>query len=519
MGLKPSCGCFAMIKLIPYFALIALFLGYAQNTEGNEDNEFEKFSDFILKTEMTFRKLAFFKSQSPNQFGRIRSIKYEGELNCSVKMKNEEFGNFYASFFSSKSPTGQKYFDLYMFTPSKVTTRKLKYLVGNQDFGYIFDRNQDGKIDLFSYNVGTAQQLPFCIHGKVFNKAGSAVINASIGAHIICTTTQIFWHLADNNFDGKDDGLIIRLMNESTGWIDGWMHVYDIDFDGIYDSCNWYLGKLGENPRACTQTKDGFSVPGWKFWGMEKCPGDFDWLQMINDSLPACIKKSKLPKNLLESPESFIGEKVVLLEQRCLPTIEEEAADDAFSDIESIQNFELLDLAEQYLDRREIANQLEKYKPEREGQLGTILGTKMGYQLVLPEEIDNYESAVEKLLSNLSAAIDQYGFANIEGDWTIQEMSACDGLPDPWVSQRPETITISQHAMGIEINGRLGVVINDLILFDTGRGEKLSLIGKVTSDSIFLRPAADITTRKWSLWSRPPSYEKMQNCQIKLKRR
>jgi tetratricopeptide (TPR) repeat protein len=143
---------------------------------------------------------------------------------------------------------------------------------GTMDWAYIFDRNQDGKIDFFSYLVGPiwvapdagldGVDLPLVKHG----------VPADLFESIRDKLRMGFWHLADDNYDGYHDGLMARTIDNTSGWADGWVMVSDSDFDTDYDTCTWVEGSNDATPEECWKTKSSYEVPGKSFGGLRSLP-------------------------------------------------------------------------------------------------------------------------------------------------------------------------------------------------------------------------------------------------------
>ena len=159
---------------------------------------------------------------------------------------------------------------------------------GTMDWAYVFDRNGDGKIDLFSYLVGPLwmipsadgdhDQLPVVKDGVLidfFEENRDKLRNG-------------YWHVADDNFDGTPDVIVARTI-DSRGWADGWVIVRDTDLDTDYDSCRATYADLDGAPVECTETEDGYRVAGKTFAGLMRLPLEQDgFLNGFNQVASAC---------------------------------------------------------------------------------------------------------------------------------------------------------------------------------------------------------------------------------------
>jgi len=79
---------------------------------------------------------------------------------------------------------------------------------------------------------------------------------------IIPNVRLLFWHLADEDYDGQHDAAAISTRSLRSGWIDGWVVMRDKDFDGSYDSCKAFKGQLRSELGLCSGDSTGYSVSG-----------------------------------------------------------------------------------------------------------------------------------------------------------------------------------------------------------------------------------------------------------------
>lgn len=133
------------------------------------------------------------------------------------------------------------------------------------DWGYVFDRNQDGKIDYLAYFVGT---LP--VKQKDFPEdfpKGDVVERYLLGDNPLTggflevytkSCQHIFIHSADDNFDGKVDGLIFETVDAERNWVDRWMIIRSRDFDDIPDTCWCFKENIQIKVTDCIKTQRGF---------------------------------------------------------------------------------------------------------------------------------------------------------------------------------------------------------------------------------------------------------------------
>jgi len=106
------------------------------------------------------------------------------------------------------------------------------------DWAYIFDRNHDGRIDYLAFMGGPTPVAPIDHEGVLpniretmkYEQYKIVLFNQPLG----------FWHVADDNHDGKADGLAMRAYDEKNGWSYGWVVVKSTKFDSKLDRCMYY---------------------------------------------------------------------------------------------------------------------------------------------------------------------------------------------------------------------------------------------------------------------------------------
>jgi len=160
---------------------------------------------------------------------------------------------------------------------------------GTMDWAYVFDRNEDGVIDFFSFLVGPVWISP---EGDVSSEDMPSV-KGGVQQEFFDTNRDklrmAFWHLVDENHDGDHDGLIARTVNEASGWVDGWVIVTDSDFDTQYDTCTWTKGGFDGDTQNCVSDEEGFRVPGMAIAGIASLPPPrMSYLDAFNEVVRAC---------------------------------------------------------------------------------------------------------------------------------------------------------------------------------------------------------------------------------------
>ena len=159
---------------------------------------------------------------------------------------------------------------------------------GTRDWGYVFDRNYDGKVDYLAFLDGVNAVAPDEWAGELPNLT-EPFTRRELTEVVIPNTRPVFWHMADDNFDGSHDGIATSMRNLETGWLDGWVVARDSDFDGRYDSCRAFLGTLRSELEVCAESPDGYIVKGRRFSGLRNVPPDQSLiLPIVNSGAESC---------------------------------------------------------------------------------------------------------------------------------------------------------------------------------------------------------------------------------------
>jgi hypothetical protein len=160
---------------------------------------------------------------------------------------------------------------------------------GTRDWGWVFDRNSDGRVDYLAFLDGPNPVVPDEPEDDLPNLTQPITRNELL--LVAENMRYVFWHAADDNFDGHVDGLAVSMRNLKTGWIEGWMVAQDKDFDNRYELCNYFQRTLQSKPEKCGGSADGYHVPGKALSGLYKVPPigwDNLFLPEINAAAETC---------------------------------------------------------------------------------------------------------------------------------------------------------------------------------------------------------------------------------------
>jgi len=124
------------------------------------------------------------------------------------------------------------------------------------DFGYVYDRNGDGKIDYISYLVGP---MPFKQKDFPANypKRGQP-INLHQYKIALESMALLFRHRADDNYDGKVDAVVIEALDPETDWVEGRMALRSTKFDGAVDEAWFFKDDISVKEKDAERLGNGF---------------------------------------------------------------------------------------------------------------------------------------------------------------------------------------------------------------------------------------------------------------------
>ncbi len=158
---------------------------------------------------------------------------------------------------------------------------------GTRDWGYVFDRNHDGKVDYLAFLDGPNPVVPDDWVGELPQLGGQSTVE-ELREVVLPNIKLVFWHLVDDNFDDRHDGVAVSMRNVENMWIDGWVVARDSDFDGRYDECKSFQGVIHKELGPCEGAADDYRVANKRPSGLGRIPPGYGMLQFINAAASEC---------------------------------------------------------------------------------------------------------------------------------------------------------------------------------------------------------------------------------------
>jgi len=164
------------------------------------------------------------------------------------------------------------------------------YLGEVSTWGYIFDRNGDGKIDYLAL-VGGAAAIEDSTIADDFPGFQSPMNVKQFGQYIEHTRI-LFNHWADDNYDGEIDAVIHYDMDPIRNWMKRWLVTRSTKFDGRFDDVWAFRGKITPDHEITNFTPT--EVPYYELGGDQSkitkkmLDNTSGFLQLINRALAAC---------------------------------------------------------------------------------------------------------------------------------------------------------------------------------------------------------------------------------------
>lgn len=154
------------------------------------------------------------------------------------------------------------------------------------DWGYIFDRNNDGRIDYLAYLESARAVRPAHYTGQLPPIIGSITGKAMKLA--IANTHMVFWHSIDLQFDRKSTALIMPMVDRRTGWVDSTMLILKSGDHKNDWQCSYFDGSALHDAKPCMTRGAEYVVPAKKILGIRPIPPTVDHLKLTNVAAGRC---------------------------------------------------------------------------------------------------------------------------------------------------------------------------------------------------------------------------------------
>ncbi len=233
----------------------------------------------------SFYGKAYTRTQSPPDESKLIMI-------CEQKVKD-----FFVTFigFESKKVLLAAVTKVKLANPKEDIWLKWRFVPSGQnpkggvtaDWGYVFDRNGDGKIDYIAFLMG-----PLWVKDKDFPidypKMGEK-LNGEQVRLMINSTKLVFRYFADENFDGKVDAVVLEVLDDRT-WVDHWLFARNSHFDGVIDDGWHFKSNISEKLSDLIKTDQGYLWGGFggSILGNQLLATGSEIMSNFNEGAKAC---------------------------------------------------------------------------------------------------------------------------------------------------------------------------------------------------------------------------------------
>lgn len=170
------------------------------------------------------------------------------------------------------------------------------------DWGFLYDRNADGWVDYFMFLDGAmpvkTEEIADLIPKKPGAKVGDRIKISSKEELILMIKNSrlVFTHHADDNFDGKSDGVIAALHDtENPIWVYGNGVLRSRVFTQAVDEDWRFITEITNRAGPVPRNQKGFEVSFFR--GERPLETSSQMLDKINSAIRACrLPKAALPK-------------------------------------------------------------------------------------------------------------------------------------------------------------------------------------------------------------------------------
>lgn len=225
-------------------------------------------------------------------------------IECSVPVGEKTSGDYFTL---ARPEDGRS--ALFVFTEGTGPVTDLEKVIsfGGQpgrslSWGFLYDRNGDGWVDYFAFLDGAQPVKTDEIAGLIPKKPGAKrgepiKIESKEELRLIIKHSRlVFTHHADDNFDGKSDGVIAALWDpENPMWIYGNGVLRSRVFSQVVDEDWRFVTDIGTRAGPVPRTPEGFEVSF--FSGERPLQTSSQLLGAVNRVIRACrIPKGALPR-------------------------------------------------------------------------------------------------------------------------------------------------------------------------------------------------------------------------------
>lgn len=159
---------------------------------------------------------------------------------------------------------------------------------------FVFDRNRDGKVDYILWPIGTEPYIEGPPPPGFPKRTGtSTIVNMTReqSALFMRYAKLIFWHWADENFEGNLSAIILGAYDPGgLIAITGWQLIRSSHFDGVLDQCWYFAGNINNKTGECERAGQGYKTR--TFNTRDITPDDLMkmsvWFAMVNEGAGQC---------------------------------------------------------------------------------------------------------------------------------------------------------------------------------------------------------------------------------------
>jgi len=159
---------------------------------------------------------------------------------------------------------------LFLLTSNGPVTKLEKYISSGPDntldWGFLYDRNGDGWVDYFTYLDGVlpvkTDENANLVPKHPGAKWGDKILITKEEFQILLKySKRVFTHNADDNFDGKSDGVVAALKDpENPGWTYGYGMMRSSSFTQVIDKDWKFLSDIRSPIGQVPRKQNGFDV-------------------------------------------------------------------------------------------------------------------------------------------------------------------------------------------------------------------------------------------------------------------